>query len=968
VFQPSFDSTRRNVSAWSLYPTARPGVIFAATTAIVIGLSFAIGHPQAGWASDPPAPPAAEPSEPAAEPSEPAAETSEPAVGEPGDAVASGPGEAGLRFFETKIRPLLIDRCVGCHGEDDAESDLRLDHLSDMLAGGVSGPAVVPGKLDESLLIAAISFQDELLQMPPDGKLPDAEIELLKEWIARGAPHPEADGSGVPAPRKSAINLEEAKKFWSFRPLISPQVPAVQDAAWVINPIDAFVLSKLESEGLTPSRPADKRTLLRRVTYDLTGLPPTPEAIEAFLADESPDAYARVIDYLLESKEYGEHWGRHWLDIARYADSNGLDENVAHGNAWRYRDYVIRSLNQDKPLDRFLVEQMAGDLLANEELAKLDAADAEAADATEPTERAIPTEIADLRIATGFLTLGPKVLAEADKDKMRMDIIDEQIDTIGRAFLGLTLGCARCHDHKFDPVSTADYYALAGILGSTRTMESLKTVAKWYENPIPTEDDIAARRDHQAQIAERNEKIASLIAAAKAELAAKAAAEAAEAAEKAAAAEETKADEPAADAPAAEAVAAAKPDEAAKPEDPEALFSAETKAELQRLRDEVKALEKSPPPIPTAMGVTEEQEVADVRIHVRGSHLTLGATVPRNVPAVLAPADPLVMPSGASGRLEFANWMASPENPLTSRVMANRVWRWHFGRGLVSTTDNFGLLGDQPSHPELLDWLAAQWTELDWSLKSMHRLILLSNTYQLSSEAVEANLVIDPDNRFRWRADVRRLQAESIRDGMLAASGLIDGAMGGSMLHVGNYEFIFNHTSKDDTSYDTYRRSIYLPVIRNNLYDGFSLFDYSTADVVNGDRETSTVAPQALFLLNSGLVMDAANALADRLLRDEPQDDARRVVRLYQLTLARYPETEEADAMLAFVEAFRRVAAERAAARVAANPQPLGEGDEAQSPTAGEPAEPVAGPDPLRDAWVAACQGLLVCNEFHYVP
>ena len=916
---------------------------------------------------------------------------------------ADPPSPEDLTFFESKIRPLLIAKCVDCHGADLAESELRLDQLSGMLGGGASGPAVVPGKVDESLLLSAISYKDSALQMPPDAKLADDEIALLKDWVARGAPHPEADGVAMPAPRKSAIDLEQAKQYWSFKPISRPEVPVVSNPGWAVNPIDNFILAELESRGLVPARPVDKRTLIRRVTYDLTGLPPTPEAVDAFLADDSPAAYARVIDRLLDSKEYGEHWGRHWLDIARYADSNGLDENVAHGNAWRYRDYVIRSLNRDKPIDQFIVEQVAGDLIAKQELERLAAADPATAAATDPAGVAVTDAIADLRIATGFLTLGPKVLAEADKVKMRMDIIDEQIDTLGKAFLGMTFGCARCHDHKFDPISAADYYALAGIMSSTQTMETLNTVAKWNENPIPSAELLAARRTHQAQIDELKARIdakfTGAVAVLKADDSAKAAAAAAEAAAAAAeaaaaAAEATRADEAAAaaakaaaekaeaakaavdaakaapqpaDLTAASAVAepaaatepatansqtaaapAAPAKPAEKPEELEAKFPEAVRTELTQLREQLKQLEQSLPKIPTAMGVRDEAVIADQRIHVRGSHLTLGVSVPRGVPQVLAPAEPLVMPTATSGRMELARWLVAPENPLTPRVMVNRVWRWHFGRGLSGSMDNFGLLGEPPTHPALLDWLASEWPRMGWSMKNLHRLILLSNTYQLSSEPIEPNLAIDPDNRYRWRADVRRLQAESIRDGLLAASGLLDGSMGGSMLHVGNHEFIFNHTSKDDTSYATYRRSIYLPVIRNNLFDGFTLFDYSTADVVNGDRDTSTVAPQALFMLNSDLVLETSTALADRLLREEPTDDFNRIVRLYQLTLSRIPETAEADALLQFLAAFETAAASAGEAADGTNP-----------------AE--AKPDPRREAWVAVCQSLLVSNEFHYV-
>lgn len=826
---------------------------------------------------------------------------------------AQSPAEADLRFFESKIRPLLHERCVDCHGVDDAQSDLRVDTFAGMISGGTSGPAIQPGEPDESLLLAAVSYQDPALQMPPDEKLPAAEIELLRQWIERGAPHPDGD-EAAPTPRASAIDIAEARRFWSLQKIVRPEVPTVRDASWVRNPIDAFILAELEANDLTPNPPADRRTLIRRATYDLTGLPPTAEAIDAFLADESPDAFARVIDSLLQSQAYGEHWGRHWLDIARYADSNGLDENVAHGNAWRYRDYVVNAINADKPLDRFIVEQLAGDLLARRDFDWSPPADEKSQDA-EPVD----DEVAQLLVATGFLALGPKVLAEADKDKMRMDIIDEQVDTIGRSMLGLTLGCARCHDHKFDPVSINDYYSLAGILGSTRTMESLKTIARWTENPIPDSELIRRRQAATERVAEQKKRIDALVA---------------EATEALKAAQQSESDEPD-DAAAGDA----KPKEDAKPEELEARFPEATRGELEELRRELKQLEAAVPEIPTAMGVHDEVEIADMRVHVRGSHLTLGVTAPRGLPEVLQPEEGLPLPDDQSGRMQLAQWIVGPENPLTRRVMANRLWRWHFGRGLVESTDNFGLLGQTPTHPQLLDWLATELERCGWSLKAMHRTIMLSNTYQMSSSEDAEKVAVDPENRLRWRADVRRLQAESIRDAVLATGGRLDQTLGGSLLHVGNREFIFNHTSKDETSYDTQRRSIYLPVIRNNLYDGFSLFDYNAADVVNGDRQSSTVAPQALFLLNSELLIEAAESLADHL-QSTGGDDSRRVTRLFLQTLSRYPETDETESVLEFIDNFAE-----------------------QSVAEGRSIE-----EARRDAWASACQSLLICNEFIYVP
>ena len=744
-----------------------------------------------------------------------------------GSAMGADPAEAELHaFFEKRIRPLLIERCVDCHGADYQESGLQLDSPEGLLKGGKAGPIVVPGKPEQSLLITAVGYQDNTLQMPPDGKLSAREIADLTEWIKKGAVVPGVKADAIR--RGPSIDLEEARQFWSLQPIVDPPVPNVAHATWPKNEIDRFILAKLEEKGLEPAPPADKRTLLRRAAFDLTGLPPTAEDLATFLGDDSPEAFARAVDRLLASPAYGERWGRHWLDVARYADSNGLDENVAHGNAWRYRDYVIRAFNTDKPYDQFVTEQLAGDLLP----------------ADDPAQRH------EQLTATGFLVLGPKGLAEVDKVKLEMDIIDEQLDTLGRAFMGLTFGCARCHDHKFDPVLATDYYALAGILKSTKTMDSLKTIAKWHENTVATSEELAKKAEHDAQVAAQKQKVDEFIKTANAAL-------------QATLAEGEK-----------------------LPAKPETKYPAETQAELKALRDELAALEKAAPVLPSAMGV-EEGTVAEVAVHIRGSHLTLGEVPPRRFPLVLAGVDQPPLPSDQSGRLQLARWMTSADHPLTSRVMVNRIWRWHFGTGLVATPDNFGRLGETPSHPELLDWLARRFVEGGWSIKSMHRMILLSNTWQMSSRHNPKATEIDPENRLLWRVDVRRLEAEELRDAVLAVSGQLDRTAGGSILNTANYTHVFDHTSKDRTTYDTLRRSVYLPVIRNNLYDIFQIFDYSDADVINGDRPSSTVAPQALFILNSDLMASSSSVLATTLLESPADDDRTRINALYERVLGR---------------------------------------------------------------------------------
>jgi hypothetical protein len=770
----------------------------------------------------------------------------------PGDVTAAPTGEDGEAFFEREIRPILVERCYECHSEQAGKlrGGLGLDRREAWQKGGDRGPAIEPGQPEVSLVIQAVRHDDETLKMPPKGKLPDREIASLTRWVALGAPDPR---TGAAPPPKARVDVEQGRRFWAFRPPADPTVPEVRDASWPRGTLDRFVLAALEQKGLRPAPPADKVGLLRRATFDLTGLPPTPEEVAAFLADDAPDAFARVVDRLLASPRYGERWGRHWLDVARYADSNGLDENVAHGHAWRYRDYVIAAFNADKPFDRFLVEQLAGDLLP--------------AGGDEEAKR-------ERLIATGFLALGPKVLAEVDETKMEMDIVDEQVDTVGRAFLGLTLGCARCHDHKFDPISAEDYYGLAGIFRSTRTMETFKKVARWHENSLAGPEGQARLAEHERRVAEQKRAIEDLTRRAN------------------------------------EQLQSASSEGSDLPKDPEAQYPEETKAELKRLREALAALERAASEMPTAMGVTEGQ-VADVRVHLRGSHLTLGEEVPRRVPIVLAGGGQPAFASSQSGRLELARWMADPDHPLTTRVMVNRIWRWHFGRGLVPTTDNFGAQGERPTHPGLLDWLARRFVDSGWSVKAMHRTILLSATYRMSSVHDPEAAAIDPENRLLWRFSPRRLEAEAIRDALLAVSGRLDPEMGGSLLKVKNREYFFDHTSKDTTSYDSPRRSVYLPVVRNHLYDAFELFDYADAGVVNGDRATTTVAPQALFLMNGGLVEQAACDLAVALLDDGPADDEGRIRRLYLRAYGRPATGAEVARAAAFLDRFAGGLADR---------------------------------------------------------
>jgi len=630
------------------------------------------------------------------------------------------------------------------------------------------------------------------------------------------------------------IDLSKGRKHWAFQPVKKPALPTVKNKAWVKTPIDQFILARLEKAGLYPAPAAAPRDLQRRIHYALTGLPPVPNSKIVDLKSE--------IKIQMATPQYGERWARHWLDVVRYADSNGLDENAAHANAWRYRDYVVTSFNADKPFDQFVIEQIAGDLLSTKD----------------------ETARREQRIATGFLSLGPKVLAEPDKIKMEMDIIDEQIDTLGKALLGLTLGCARCHDHKFDPISTADYYALAGIFKSTKTMDSLKTIAKWHEHSFATPAHKKLKEKHEALIATQKKVVNAFTAKANQQLLV-----------------ELKLKK--------------------LPANPEGKYSKTNQVELAKLNSTLKRLEADVYVLPSAMGV-EDGNATNLPIFVRGNHERPGEIQPRHFPRALSDGKPIS--DKVSGRLELAQWIANRNNPLTARVMVNRVWRWHFGRGLVTTPDNFGKLGVKPSHPELLDWLAAWFAENGWSVKKLNALILNSATFQMSSMPNAAALEIDPTNVLMSRAPLRRMEAEPLRDSLLQISGQLDLKVGGTIWTFENYKLVFNHTSEDTTTYNSNRRAIYLPVIRNHVYDLFELFDFPDPGTVNGNRADTTIAPQSLYLMNSPLVLRTCATMAKQLLAEKKLNNTERVEWLYVKVYNRKPTANESKRAVAFVNEF----------------------------------------------------------------
>ena len=596
---------------------------------------------------------------------------------------------------------------------------------------------------------------------------------------------------------------------WAYVPVENPELPKVDTTDWTREEMDFFVLAEIEKRDYLPTRLAGKRTLIRRAYLDLHGLPPSIGQIEAFLKDERPDAWARLIDELLKSPRYGERWGRHWLDVARYADTNGMDEDIAHPSAWRYRDYVIRSFNKDKPFDRFIVEQLAGDLLPAKDLAQK----------------------REQTVGLGFLSVGPKMLACDDPDKMRRDIIDEQMDTMGRAFLGMTIGCARCHDHKIDPISIKDYYGLAGIFMSTKTLTKYSVVAEFHEHDLTEEEH--QKRWQEVRRLEGEHK---------------------------------------------------------KKETP--------KDKKEKLAEEITTLKKDLPMPFKAMGVTE-YPTQDVKVHLRGDYLTLGEEVPRGVPAAWTEGKKVVMPEKQSGRLELARWIASAENPLTARVIVNRLWRWHFGRGIVPTPDNFGGLGEKPTHPELLDHLARKFVESGWSVKSMHRLMMNSATYRQSAKADVAVLEYDPENKLFARWQRRRVEAEVIRDSILMKANRLDLDMGGSMLVVQPNKYA--DQGKLTAHSMIPRRTVYLPVYRSSGYDGQKAFDTADPAVSNGNRRTSTVAGQALFLMNSELMHASSKALAELVISKATKH---RSAWMIKHVLGRDPTKDETARGNAFVEKY----------------------------------------------------------------
>lgn len=941
-----------------------------------------------------------------------------------------------MNFSRKKIRPALVERCYKCHSTDaeKTKGGLLLDSRESLLKGGDTGPAVVAGEPEKSRLIQAIRYLDDDLQMPPKEKLSPAQITDFETWVKMGAPYPEKTKAPGDASRITRhASRTAASGHWAFRPPKKPSIPSVANKAWPKHPIDHFILAELEDKKLTPASPADKRSLLRRAIFDLIGLPPTPEEIGSFLNDSSPNAFAKVVDRLLDSRHFGERWGRHWLDVVRYADSNGLEVNLPYPNAWRYRDYVVDSFNNNKPFDQFIREQLAGDLLPH----KTD------------------EERFEHLIATGFLVLGPKALGEPNRTKLTMDFADEQIDVTTRAFLGLTASCARCHDHKYDPIPTKDYYALAGIFKSTARLSTAGPGpqnpfgTRWIERPLAGADKAKEVEDYFAKLNKLTAELRDLqeypgglrsgqlpgivvdnsaaqlqgrwkksdyvgtfvdkdyhhdAKSDKGKMSARYVPNLPHAGQDEVLVGYVPRFDRATNVPVTiqsvdktnqvalnqtlppmyknsfvsvgtyefqtgtngsviisnentkgfvtvDSVIFVPIDEwklemsmnepVSMKASGSAMMAASSRSMTENARDELgyalSSLRTSaPPPMPSAMAV-QEGTIENCRINIRGDPDKLGEEVPRGFLTVLSGSKASSLFNGKeSGRLELANWVASVGNPLTTRVAVNRIWLHLFGKGLVDTPDNFGLLSERPTHPELLDYLAVQFVQDGWSCKKTIRTIMLTSAYQMSCEHDAKAYAKDPDNRYLWRMNRRRLEAEAIRDAVLAVSGELDSARGVSLISTNDMRMNNPIAGMQLPPVTSNRRSIYLPVVRNDVPDLFQVFDFADPHTIAGKRHVTTAATQALFMMNSEFVQEQARQWAQALLA-QPTNDDQRIANAYMRAFGRPITSEEKQRALDSIAKLEKTAAQNEAAKNRLT------------------------------AWQCFCQALLASTEFRFL-
>ncbi len=759
-----------------------------------------------------------------------------------------------LKFFEDRVRPIFVNNCFTCHGDAKQTSGLRLDKLPAVLKGGSRGPAVVKGDPAKSVLLKAVQHADETLRMPPGRKLSEAQIADLVQWVKLGAPMP-ADAHEVSA---------NAAKHWAYQPVSRPAIPKVKNSAWVRNPIDAFVLAKLEAKGLAPTAPADRVALIRRATYDLTGLPPAPAEVDQFVKDTSPQAYEALLDRLLESPHYGEKWGRSWLDVVRYAESNGYERDGPKPFAWRFRDYAIKAFNEDKPFDRFVREQLGGDEL--------------------------PDGGNDGIIATGYYRLGIWDDEPVDGKQARVDELDDFVTTTGQVFLAMTLNCARCHDHKIDPIPQADYYRFMAFFQDVHYYSDTRDVRSPFNLTDISPPEV--RVTYEAEMKRRETRRAELTAAMK-----------------------VIEDAAIQRMPREEQIAAAANDRPAviqrmlkkhltADEDQQYTTLKRDLDELNRRREPARELALSVnrcevPPRPSF-------------ILIRGNAHNQGPRVEPGFPKALNfpdPPLPAIEPGAKSSgrRSVLANWLVSPENPLTARVFVNRLWHYHFGRGIVGTPNDFGKYGEAPSHPELLDWLARDFMVGGWRIKRMHKLIMMSNTYKQSSRGNEKALKLDPANWLLWRYSMRRLTAEEVRDSFLSVSGELNLKAGGPPIYPKIPKEVLHGQSKPgeywftSTREEAARRSVYVHVKRALQVPVLSQHDMSDTDNSCPVRYVTVVPTQALGLLNGEFANEQATAFAERLRREAGTEVGAQIRLALRLTTCREPEAKELQADVTFV-------------------------------------------------------------------
>ncbi|CAN5875098.1 PSD1 and planctomycete cytochrome C domain-containing protein [soil metagenome] len=823
--------------------------------------------------------------------------TSVPAQASPADDADA------FKFFEAEVRPILVEQCLKCHGPDQQKGGLRLDSLAAMLEGGKTGSAVLPGDLEESLLVEAVRYEG--FEMPPTGPLPAEQVEILVRWVEQGAhwPGPGGEASG-PEPVVREFITDEDRAFWTFQPVVDPEVPDVSESLGTIrNPIDRFILDRLVAEGLTPAEEADKRSLIRRATFDLHGLPPTPEEVEAFLADDAPDAFENLIDRLLDSPQYGERWARHWLDLVRYAESNGYRADEYRPHTYRYRDYVIDSFNNDKPYDQFVREQIAGDeLLPDDPIGK---------------------------VATGYLRLWVYESNQRDVEAQWAAILNDVTDVTADVFLGLGMGCARCHDHKYDPILQKDYFRLQAFFTPILPRDDLTLL------PDPGPGVLEQQAAWEVATAEIRAEMADLEKSHR-EKAARSAIEKFIPQMQAMIRKPIDERDPREHqlAELAYRQVLMEFDKQGRPKSGEAKERwdelNEKLAEFDHLKPDLgppveTISDVGPVPPPTIIpGDRSEEDIAP-------GFLTLLDPEPAEI------TPPTGWPSTTGRRTVLADWLTRPDNMLTTRVIVNRLWQYHFGRGLVETASDFGRLGEPPTHPELLDWLTSRFLEQGWSLKSMHRLIMTSATYRqtaLRPTPDEARMV-DPGNLLLWRMPIRRLEAEPIRDAMLVVSGELDDKMGGPAVEA----------SKT-------RRTIYTKVLRNKRDPLLDAFDGADGFLSTSRRNVTITPTQSLLLINGPWVLKRAEAFSKRLLKDKSLDDQSRIELAYSLAFSRGPEPEETADALAFLR------------------DPVGGQSIAlNSPKDCEPEEAnsEAEAEIRPEAWVDFCHALLNSNEFLYV-